>query len=100
MADLRVTSEMLKLAAAEFASSGQQLRDGLSALDGEVAQVLGSSWTGDASSAYDKVWREWHEGGAKVLEGLATMSELLVTAAAGYTGIDRSGASAIDEAGL
>ncbi|MGV9799590.1 WXG100 family type VII secretion target [Mycobacterium sp. NPDC003449] len=100
MADLQVTPEVLRQVSTEFGAAAQQLRDGLGALDSEVAQMLGPSWTGGAASAYDAVWREWHEGSSKVLAGLTTMSDLLTSAAARYGGTDRAGGAMIDESGM
>lgn len=100
MADLRVTPEMLEHVSTEFDGAEQRLRDGLGSLDSEVARMLGPSWTGDAASAYNTVWRDWHEGSAKVLQGLVTMSDLLKAAARGYTGTDHAGGVTIAESGV
>jgi len=100
MADLRVTPEVLVHVSAEFDVVAQQLRDGLGVLDTEVAQMLGASWTGNASTAYSGVWRQWYEGSSKVLAGLANMSQLLQAAAQRYAGTDHAGGMTIDQAGL
>lgn len=100
MADLRVTPEVLEHVSGEFNTAAQQLRDGLGSLDSEVGQMLGSSWTGDAASAYTAVWREWHEGSSKVLQGLMSMSELLSSAAQGYSASDQAGGTTIAGSGL
>lgn len=100
MADLQVTPEVLRQVSTEFGAAEQQLRDGLGALDSEVAQMLGPNWTGGAATAYDAVWREWHEGSSKVLQGLTTMSDLLSSAAARYSGTDRDGGAAIAGSGI
>ncbi|ORV05680.1 WXG100 family type VII secretion target [Mycobacterium celatum] len=67
MSELRVTPEQLTHASAEFGAVAQELRAGLGSIDDEVGKLLGGSWTGEASSSYDAVWREWHEGATKVL---------------------------------
>lgn len=100
MGDLRVTPEVLEHVSTEFDGAEQRLRDGLGSLDREVAQMLGPSWTGDAASAYDAVWREWHEGSAKVLQGLMAMSGLLRAAAERYTGTDHAGGATIAGSGV
>ncbi len=100
MTNLRVTPEVLEHVSAEFDVAAQQLRDGLGSLDTEVGQMLGTSWTGAASTAYDAVWREWHEGASKVLQGLTGMSELLRSAAQRYAASDESGQSHIAGSGL
>lgn len=100
MADLRVTPDVLEHVSSEFDAAAQQLRDGLGSLDDEVGQTLGSSWTGSAATAYTAVWREWHEGSSKVLQGLMTMSELLASAAARYAATDQTGGASITGSGL
>jgi WXG100 family type VII secretion target len=100
MTDLRVTPEVLEHVSTEFGAAAEQLRTGLSSLDTEVGQMLGTSWTGAAASAYDAVWREWHEGSSKVIHGLVTMSELLNSAAVRYAGTDRAGGATIAESGM
>jgi len=100
MTDMRVTPEILEHVSAEFDAVAQQLRDGLGSLDTEVGQMLGTSWTGAASTAYDGVWREWHEGASKVLQGLTGMSGLLRSAAQRYAEADESGQAHISGSGL
>lgn len=100
MSELRVTPEQLTHASAEFGAVAQELRAGLGSIDDEVGKLLGSSWTGEASSSYGAVWREWHEGASKVLQGLTTMSALLADAASRYAQTDQAGAAGIDGAGV
>lgn len=100
MSGLRVTPEVLSHVSAEFDAAAQQLRDSLGSLDAEVNQMLGSNWTGNAASAYNAVWREWHEGSAKVLQGLMAMSDLLKSAAEGYSRTDQAGGSTIADSGM
>lgn len=100
MAELHVTPEMLRQVSTEFGAAAQQLQASLGSLDSEVAQMLGPNWTGEAASAYDAVWREWHEGSSKVLEGLTAMSDLLTLAAAGYSDTDRDSGATIDGSGI
>lgn len=100
MSDLRVTSSALVAAASELSSVVDGLRSGLGSLDGEVAGLLGSSWSGEAASAYDGVWREWHDGAQQVVEGLSTMSALLGDAAQRYEATDASGAANVTGGGL
>ncbi|MDX1888599.1 WXG100 family type VII secretion target [Mycolicibacterium sp. 050158] len=100
MSDLRVTTAALATVAGELDSVAAGLRGGLGSLDGEVSALLGPGWSGEAASAYDGVWREWHEGAQRVVEGLMAMSALLQDAAARYEATDASGAARVTEAGL
>ncbi|ODR04106.1 WXG100 family type VII secretion target [Mycobacterium shimoidei] len=100
MADLQVTPEALTHASGEFDAVAQELRAGLGSIDDEVGSLLGGAWRGEASSAFEAVWREWHEGASKVLQGLTVMSTLLADAASRYSQTDRAGASGIDAAGV
>lgn len=97
---LQVSPEVLTHVSAEFGAVAQELRAGLGSVDDEVSNLLGGAWTGKASSSYDMVWREWHEGASKVLEGLTAMSTLLAVAATRYSQTDQSGAAGIDAAGV
>lgn len=100
MSDLGVTTSALAGVAGELDSVADGLRTGLGSLDGEVSALLGSGWSGEAASAYDDVWREWHDGAQRVVEGLMRMSALLQDAAQRYDATDASGAANISGAGL
>jgi len=100
VADLEVTPEVLEHVSAEFEAAAQQLRDGLGSLDSEVERMLGANWAGDAASAFDVVWREWHDGSSKVLQGLLSMSDLLKSAARGYSTTDHAGGASIRNSGM
>lgn len=89
-----VTSE-LHSAAARLADAGQRLQDGLSSVDLEVGQLLGSGWKGRAASAYETEWDKWHTGAGQVVRGLQTMSELLRRAADEYARTDQQSADAV-----
>lgn len=89
-----VVSE-LHSAAARLADAGQRLQDGLSAVDVEVGQLLGSGWKGGAASAYDREWEKWHDGAGQVVLGLQTMSQLLTVAGKEYAKTDEQNAAAV-----
>jgi WXG100 family type VII secretion target len=89
-----VVSE-LHSAAARLADAGQRLQDGLSAVDLETGQLLGSGWKGEAASAFGKEWERWHDGAGQVVRGLQTMSELLTVAGKEYAKTDEQAAAAV-----
>ncbi|WP_102142801.1 WXG100 family type VII secretion target [Mycobacterium hubeiense] len=89
-----VTSE-LSLAAARLQDAGQRLQDGLSSVDLETRELLGSGWKGQAASAYGKAWEQWHNGAGQVVAGLQRMSELLTIAANEYAKTDEQAADAV-----
>jgi WXG100 family type VII secretion target len=89
-----VVSE-LHSAAARMADAGQRLQDGLSAVDVEVGQLLGSGWKGGAASAFDREWDKWHEGAGLVIRGLQTMSQLLTVAGKEYARTDEQNGAAV-----
>jgi WXG100 family type VII secretion target len=99
MSDLHVTTAALATVAGELDAVAEGLRSGLGSLDGEVSGLLGPGWSGEAASAYDGVWREWHQGAQQVVEGLAKMSGLLNDAASRYEATDAAGAVGVSEAG-
>ena len=61
-----VTSE-LHLAAERLSGAGQRLQDGLSAVDLETSNLLGSGWQGAAATAFEKYWDQWHNGAGQVV---------------------------------
>ncbi|BBY17198.1 WXG100 family type VII secretion target [Mycolicibacterium litorale] len=92
-----VVSE-LDSAAARLADAGQRLQDGLSGVDLEVGQLLGSGWKGGAASAFGTEWDKWHSGAGQVVRGLQTMSQWLTVAAKEYAKTDEQAAGAVDSA--
>ncbi|HJR89870.1 MAG TPA: WXG100 family type VII secretion target [Aeromicrobium sp.] len=92
---VEVVVSQLHSAAARLADAGQRLHDGLSAVDVEVGQLLGSGWKGGAATAYNTEWEKWHDGAGQVVLGLQTMSELLTVAGKEYAKTDEQNAGAI-----
>lgn len=90
-----VVSE-LHAAAARLSGAGQRLQDGLSSVDLETRQLLGSGWKGDAASAYATGWDQWHGGAGQVVRGLQTMSELLTIAGKEYAKTDEQSGQMLD----
>jgi WXG100 family type VII secretion target len=85
----------LDSAAARLDDAAQRLRDGLSGVDDETTQLLGSGWKGGAASAYAPAWEKWHDGAKQVVEGLQRMSELLTIAGKEYAKTDESASGAL-----
>lgn len=100
MSELRVTDSQLISVAGDLRAVAQETRSRLSGLDGRLSGLLGSEWTGQAGSAFGDVWKRWHEGADKLLQGLDRMADLLDEAAHGYQQTDTSGGAAIDSAGM
>ncbi|MDO0974297.1 WXG100 family type VII secretion target [Mycolicibacterium frederiksbergense] len=89
-----VTSE-LHLAADRLRGAGQRLQDGLSAVDLETGNLLASGWKGEAATAFDTYWEQWHNGAGQVVRALQTMSEALDTAATNYQAADEQAGGAL-----
>lgn len=100
MTDLGVTPAELESVSAELHTLAEGMRSGLSSLDGQVADLLGTGWSGSAASAYHGVWTEWHDGANQVAQGLTAMSSLLTEAASRYAATDQSAAGDIAGGGL
>jgi WXG100 family type VII secretion target len=88
----------LHLAAGRLSDAGQRLQDGLSGVDLETRELLGSGWKGGAASAFSGAWDQWHNGAGQVIRGVQTMSELLRVAADQYARADEQGSQAITSA--
>ena len=89
-----VVSE-LHSAAARLENAAQRLQDGLSTVDNETTQLLGSGWKGEAASAYGPAWQQWHDGAGQVVQGLQRMSELLTIAGKEYAKTDEQASGAL-----
>jgi WXG100 family type VII secretion target len=88
----------LHLASSRLRDAAQRLQDGLSSVDLETRELLGSGWKGGAASAFSGAWDQWHNGAGQVIRGVQTMSELLRVAADQYARADEQGADAIASA--
>lgn len=89
-----VVSELLS-AATRLQNDGRRLRAGLSGVDLEVGQLLGSGWKGAAASAYATAWEQWRGGAERVVQGLQRMSESLSETGKAYAETDERGAATI-----
>jgi WXG100 family type VII secretion target len=92
-----VVSE-LHSASARLADAAQRLQDGLSSVNDETVQLLGSGWKGEAASAYAPAWEKWNDGAEQVVKGLQRMSELLTIAGKEYAKTDEQAAGALGSA--
>lgn len=90
-----VTSE-LHVAADRLQAAGQRLQDGLSSVDLETSNLLGSGWKGEAATAFEKYWDQWHNGAGQVVRALQTMSAALDAAARSYEATDEQAGGALD----
>jgi WXG100 family type VII secretion target len=90
-----VTSE-LHVAADRLSGAGQRLQDGLSSVDLETGNLLGSGWKGEAATAFEKYWDQWHNGAGQVVRALQTMSDALEAAAKNYEAADEQAGGALD----
>lgn len=93
---IEVVVSELHAAAARLGDAGQRLQDGLSNMDLETRDLLGSGWKGAAASAYGPAWEQWHDGAGQVIRGLQTMSELLSLAGNEYAKTDAQSGEVLD----
>jgi WXG100 family type VII secretion target len=100
LGELQVTGTHVVAVAEDLRAVAEQTRSGLSNIDGQVADLLGSGWTGQAGSAFSGVWQRWHAGAEELVRGLDTMAGLLEEATQSYQGADAAGGAAIDSSGM
>ncbi|MDA2890022.1 WXG100 family type VII secretion target [Mycolicibacterium sp. BiH015] len=86
----------LHAAAERLRDAGQRLQDGLSSVDLETRQLLGSGWKGGAASAYAPAWDQWHTGAGQVVRGLQTMADLLNLSGKEYAKTDQQSGDALN----
>lgn len=77
-----------------------ELRDDLASISRQW-EHLSQGWIGAVASAYDALWRQWHEGAATLVEALAQSSEMLGRAAMAYAegdadSADKLGSSSVE----
>lgn len=100
VSELEVSESVVAGVAKELRSAVDATHSGLANLDGELAGLFGSGWTGQAGSAFGQVWTRWHEGAENVVKGLESMASALEQAAQGYGATDAEARSAVESAGL
>jgi WXG100 family type VII secretion target len=100
MGDLQVSESVVAGVAKSLRGVADDTKSDLAGLDGELSRLLGAGWTGQAGSAFDKVWAHWHEGANNVVKGLEAMASALEEAAHSYGETDASGEAAISSAGM
>ncbi|MGX9673901.1 WXG100 family type VII secretion target [Mycobacterium sp. HM-7] len=96
MGRLEVEVSALAAASARFKDAAQQLQDGLSSVDLETTQLLGSGWKGGAATAFGTAWDGWHNGAGQVVRGLQSMGDMLSLAGKEYAKTDSDSAGALN----
>jgi WXG100 family type VII secretion target len=56
----------------------------LARLRGEVDDVVSSRWSGEAASAFEAAWQQWHRAARDVVAELARLSDELAQTALEY----------------
>lgn len=100
MGELEVSESVVVGVAKALRSAVDETRSGLAGVDGELARLLGSGWTGQAGSAFGEVWTRWHDGAENVVKGLESMASALEQAVQGYVDTDAEGRAAVESAGM
>ena len=65
---------VLRDSARQLSEVAESSRTGLGHVDESVSGLTGGSWSGDASSQYAQIWRQWHDGADAVVTGLSDLS--------------------------
>ena len=73
---------------------GNQCRDGLTALEADVREVL-EGWTGNNSDAFSAGWDEFHQGAIEVWDALVELASKLGVTADTLCTTDQSSATGI-----
>jgi WXG100 family type VII secretion target len=99
MTGFEVTSTDLYLAQSFVTELAGDIAAELSAVSGEIASLLDSSWTGEAAGSFSAGWEEWREGAGDLLDALGRMGALLATTANAYDSQDASAQAQLRSAG-
>ncbi|MBZ5737636.1 WXG100 family type VII secretion target [Nocardioides mangrovi] len=79
-------------AVTDLRAAADRLRDDRDRAARSVDGLL-SGWTGTAADSYDAGWAAWCDGAGRVLDGLATMADLVQSVAADLSRTDDSSAA-------
>lgn len=96
---LRVDPGVLHASHHELESIAEELRAGLRRLESAVEGVVGSSWRGKASEAFDEYWRSVRDPAQRVVEDAYVIAELVGDSATQYVGQESANARAVGSAG-
>lgn len=83
-------------AVADVRRTAEQLASDRDRVARRVDGLLDGGWTGAAATAYAEGWADWKRSAEAVLDGLATMADLLDAAHADVTSTDLSSGSGLD----
>ncbi|GAA4666951.1 WXG100 family type VII secretion target [Frondihabitans cladoniiphilus] len=84
MADFEVSSEAVHGASARVADMVDEFDARHASANQTVSALVGGSWSGPGSEAFQKGWVEWSDGAAKVSRALEGISRLLAEASIQY----------------
>ena len=84
MATYSVESERLIGLSGTVNNRNNDVHQTLATLKGEVDQVVGQEWTGNASGAFHQLYTEWQSSAAKLQEALQGIGTLLNSAGQQY----------------
>lgn len=81
---LRVETDAVLAAAAEFRSIADERTDGLGRLVSEANAVVDGSWRGQAAAAFDREWDEFHDAAKAIVDDADTIADLVAYSAKIY----------------
>jgi WXG100 family type VII secretion target len=93
---LRVEPEVLVEASQALHAVADELETAHRRLVGEVGDLLGHLWQGQASGAFRKDWQEFERGSQGVIEDARAIAGLVDYAAQSYVQQEAANTSAID----
>jgi WXG100 family type VII secretion target len=95
MADhLKVHADEMFATSHAISNDAEELREELAAI-ARGWEDVSHGWSGNAASAYDALWQEWHEGAIKLVDVLSESSNRLGRAAVSYQNQDANSAEGL-----
>ncbi|MDV3215713.1 WXG100 family type VII secretion target [Mycobacterium avium] len=89
---LRVEADPVMAAVGEFRSIADELRDGLRQLVSEANEVVDGSWRGEAASAFNREWDEFHDAAKAIVADADTIADLVAHSVNLYVSEDETSA--------
>lgn len=86
--ELQVDPTRVDGVADQIAAATADFGDALQKVDDEVRNLLGAGWRGDPGTQFHDAFADWHDGAAKVTQGMHLMTAELRDVAANFRAQD------------
>lgn len=90
---LRIDSDPVRAAAAEFRAIADELREGFRQLVSSVDEIVEGSWRGEAAPTFGRDWDDFRSSAAKVVEDAEEIANRVAVSVEAYVAQDGNSAA-------